>query len=160
MCVLNAVMTSGVFVYLEPYSGCGDLLSDLDGLLFRIYWCIMISLIAVFLTVLQYITVDYYRLQLQLITIASIFWAFCVGGEPHSTYITLFPYRTSVISPCLTGLLSLSLFHSLGPSKLPYKSVTISIPLKTKIANFKQIYSIYHLSTVWWEWHCEILQAE
>jgi hypothetical protein len=50
----------------------------------------------------------------------------------------------------LTGLLSLSLYHSLSlcPSKLLYKSVTIAFQPKTKITNFKQICPIYQMYRV------------
>ena len=52
---------------------------------------------------------------------------------------------TSIYSSRLTSLLSLSLRHSLSLSQLLYKSITIAIPLKTKITNFKQIYPIYQM---------------
>ena len=52
---------------------------------------------------------------------------------------------TSIISSHLNGLLAQSLCHSLYPSKLLYKSVTIAIPPKSKITNYKKIYPIYQM---------------
>ena len=45
----------------------------------------------------------------------------------------------------MVSFLYLSLCHSLYPSKLLYKSVTIAIPPKTKITLFKQLYLIYQM---------------
>ena len=60
--------------------------------------------------------------------------------------VTLFCIVTSIISSRLTSLLyPLSPSHSLYPSKLIYESLTMAIPPKTKITNFKQIYPIYQM---------------
>jgi len=64
------------------------------------------------------------------ITVLCFYWL---------THVTLFPYRTTIISPGLTGLLSLHLSVTLSLSltlchcTLVYKSVThAAIPSETK----------------------------
>jgi hypothetical protein len=48
-------------------------------------------------------------------------------------------------NPSWKGIIDLCHSHSVCPSKLLYKSVTIVVSPKTNMTNFKQLYPIYQI---------------